>query len=72
MTKLSYDHALNLIQEAHNKIQQHDGYRFGQALTNLLPRSLYEQHNATGIDFFYWTDYDMIINCFYKHYVSND
>lgn len=68
--KLCYDAAMNLIQEAHIKVKANKGYRFGQALTNLLPSELYNFYNGTDKDFFYWTDYDMILNTFYRHYVE--
>ena len=36
-------------------------YRFGQAMYNLLPKEVTEQIYMTKLDFFYWTDYDAVM-----------
>lgn len=65
---LTQEQAQSLIHHA-NSMSYGKDYRFGQALTNLLPNDLYLEYNGTELDFFHWTDYDEIIDTFYKHYV---
>ena len=36
-------------------------YRFGQAMYNLLPKEVTEQIYMTELDFFYWNDYDAVM-----------
>lgn len=51
------------IQVEHGKEYQ---YRFGQALYNLLPNYVTHQIYMTEFDFFYWTDYNKVLEVAYN------
>lgn len=49
-------------------------YRLGQAIWNILAedyKELTDHYLATGKDFFYWTDNQKVIACFFEYYVSD-
>lgn len=72
MDKISLLEAVSLITEASRLSKKYKGYRFGQALWNLLPVELWQQYTGTDIDFFYWVDEKSVEETFFKHYVRNE
>lgn len=59
MTKknlLTVGEASDIITEAYLQVETNKGYRFGQAVFNLLPQEIAEQIRGTEYDFFYWDD----------------
>ena len=72
MTKLTYAQAVKLIEQATQESLQNRGYRFGQALWNLLPDETAKNVLGTTRDFFYWTDNAKVIETFYAHFVDDE
>ena len=73
MTKLSYTQAAKLVEQASQESLQNRGYRFGQALWNLIPTEMTKEFTGpTTVDFFYWTDNAKVIETFYAYFVDNE
>ena len=71
MTKLSYTQAAKLVEQASQESLQNRGYRFGQALWNLLPDETTKNVLGTTRDFFYWKDNAKVIETFYEYFVDH-
>lgn len=88
MNKLTQQEAQDLIQKAWQMVTEHHlgGYRFGQALWNLIHNDLQEPYalwvdTSIGrifegyqkdVDFFYWQDSDKVTETFYKYFVEEN
>ena len=71
MTKLTYAQAVELVEQASQESLQNRGYRFGQALWNLLPDETTKNALGTTRDFFYWADNAKVIEVFYEYFVDH-
>ena len=72
-TKLTYTEAQNIYLKASAEVikYNHCKYRLGQAIWNLLPVSVAEQHRYRLTDFFYWNDEQKVLDCFFsEHYID--
>ena len=72
MTKLTYAQAVELVEQVSQESLQNRGYRFGQALWNLIPNEVSEPFWTTDKDFFYWKDNAKVIETFYEFFVDNE
>lgn len=72
MIKLTQKEASNLISKAWHDVHKYSlgGYRFGQALFNLLPNGMGSAIVNTDKDFFYFDDSEKATELFYKHCVE--
>ncbi len=73
MNKLTQQEAQDLIQKAWKLVSNRylGSYRFGQALYNLLPESLYDEFKGSSKDFYDWQDHKKVTEVFYKYFVEN-
>jgi hypothetical protein len=67
MSHYTQAQATELITQAHH--QEGGGYRFGQALWNLMHNNITRSMTATEADFFYDKDDKVVITLFYKNFV---
>jgi len=74
MNKLTQQEAQDLIQKAWHMVAEHHlvGYRFGQALWNIIPNDIYQKYSCTDKDFFYWQDSDKVTETFFKYFVQEN
>ena len=72
MTKLTYTQAVKLVEQASQESLQNRGYRFGQALWNLIPVEMTAAYVSTDKDFFYWKDNAKVIKTFYQYFVDKE
>lgn len=70
MTKLTYEQAVKLVEQASQESTEMKFYRFGQALWNLIPTEVSNPWHMTEYDFFYWVDNARVVEVFYQHYVE--
>ena len=70
MTKLTYEQAIKLVEQASQESTEIKQYHFGQALWNLIPNEVSNQFHMTEYDFFHWVDNTKVIDVFYNHYVE--
>ena len=70
MTKLTYEQAIKLVEQASQESTEIQHYRFGQVLWNLIPNEVSNQFHMTDKDFFFWVDNTKVIEVFYNHYVE--
>ena len=70
MTKLNYEQAVKLVEQASKESTEIQDYRFGQALWNLIPIDVSSEYLSTDKDFFYWVDNTKVIEVFYQHFVE--
>ena len=70
MTKLTYEQAIKLVEQASQESTEIQHYRFGQALWNLIPIDVSSEYLSTDKDFFYWVDNNKVIEVFYQHFVE--
>ena len=71
MAKLTHEQATKLVEQASQESLQNRGYRFGQALWNLLPDETTKNVLGTTRDFFYWKDNAKVIETFYEYFVDH-
>lgn len=72
-TKLAYAEAQSIYVTASTEVikYEHCKYRLGQAIWNLLPVSVAEQHRYGLTDFFCWVDEQKVLDCFFsEHYID--
>lgn len=68
--KLTQDGAQALLLKVGEQIAGCPSYRLGQGIYNLLRETpLADIVWQTGLDFFYWTDDNLVMETFYKHFV---
>lgn len=72
MTKLNYEQAVKLVEQASQESLQNRDCRFGQALWNLIPAEMTAVHVFTTRDFFYWKDNAKVVETFYAYFVDNE
>ena len=73
MTKLTYAQAVELVEQASQESLQNRGYRFSQALWNLIPTEMTKEFTgSTTVDFFYWKDNAKVIETFYEFFVDKE
>ena len=72
MSKLKPVRAQEMINRATQLSDEHSGYRFGQALWNVLPCEIIDNMVGTDVDFFMWTDKKRVLNIFWDKYVDYD
>ena len=68
--KLTQDEAQALLSKVREQIAGCPSYRLGQGIYNLLRETpLADIVWNTELDFFYWTDDNLVMETFYKHFV---
>ena len=67
--KLTQDEAQALLLKVGEQIANCPSYRLGQGIYNLLPKHLSDIIWKTELDMFYWTDDNLVMETFYKHFV---
>lgn len=73
MTKLTYEQAIKLVEQASQESTEIKHYRFGQALWNLIPAEMTKDFTgSTTVDFFYWVDNAKVVETFYAYFVDNE
>lgn len=63
--RLNFDEATVILNKAKEQVKENKGYRLGQAIWNLLPDEIANEHRASDVDFFYWTDDERVLNVFF-------
>ena len=67
--KLTQDEAQSILLKVGEQIAGCPSYRLGQGIYNLLPKDLADIVWKTELDMFYWTDDNLVMETFYKHFV---
>lgn len=71
--KLTRVEASAVMTKANEDYLEHrlEGYRYGQALWNMLPVDVCEdKRGVQGVDFFYEEDHNKVLDMFSKYYVE--
>ena len=70
--KLTQDEAQALLIQVGEKSALIPSYRLGQGIYNALGDNLASIVWNTELDFFYWTDDNLVMEVFYKHFVRGE
>lgn len=70
--KLTQDGAQALLLKVGEQIAGWPSYRLGQAIYNAMGDNLASIVWNTELDFFYWTDDNLVMEVFYKHFVRGE
>jgi hypothetical protein len=70
-TKLTPLQAQELLVIACNQMKDVPSYRLGQAIFNLLPKTVSDHIWCTPNDFFYWQDEDKVMEVFMRECVED-
>ncbi|AHK11592.1 hypothetical protein S140_185 [Shewanella sp. phage 1/40] len=70
MTKITIHQSVELLNLARKQMASEPTYRLGQAIFNLLPKTVSDNIRCTTNDFFYWTDEGKVLEVFYTECVE--